>query len=169
MLYIHGTAQGASALLPVLHAADTPKEGLQASQDIVDLAEVYRDGCAAGGPGVKESKVGERAPGCSTLETGEAVREAARDVIGQAVRGEEDWETAGDRMEGCLRGGFSLTSLDVSSPLVTPGCVERWVFVRRDARCASCRPWLVLARPHSRPWESSMAGHGSRRWVKWSL
>ncbi|CAM9304574.1 unnamed protein product [Laminaria digitata] len=30
-------------------------------------------------------------------------------------------------MEGCLRGGFSLTSLDVSSPLVTPGFVERLV------------------------------------------
>lgn len=124
--------QGASALLPVLHASDTPKIRPQASRDSVDLAEAYRDTGAERGAGVKEGKVSEREAECSAPETDEAVREAALDA-GQAVRGEDDWETAGDRVEGCLRGGFSLTSLDVSSPLVTPGFVERWALLQRAA------------------------------------
>lgn len=140
----------------MLHAADMPKKGLQASQDVVDLAEVYRDGDAEREPGIEEGKTREREAGWSAAETAEVVREAVRDAIGQAVRGEENWKTAGDRMEGCLRGGFSLTSLDVSSPFVTPGFVERWVFVHRPARCASSRPWLVMARPHRRPSGSSV-------------
>lgn len=135
--------QGASALLPVLRTADTPKTGPQASRDLVDLAEVYRDGGGERTPGVKEGKTSEREAGCSALETGKAVCEASRDAVGQDVGGEDDWETAGDRMEGCLWGGFSLTSLDISSPLVTAAFVERWVLGQhRTARCACSRLWL---------------------------
>lgn len=38
---------------------------------------------------------------------------------------DDDWETADDRLEACLKGGVSLLSLDLSSPLITADFVKR--------------------------------------------
>ena len=149
-----GAVQGASALFPVLHTSDTPRKGLQVSQD-VDLADVYREGDLEGGLGVNNREK-ERAAGHSAPETGAVVLGANRDAVCAAGGGEDNWESAGDRMDGCIRGGFSLTSLDISSPLVTSDFVKTCVLVHRAARCACSRPWFVLTYSRERPWLKSI-------------
>lgn len=92
--------QGANALLPVLHGG-IPANDTHLSHDSV--AEPCREDVKGGGGD------GEIAIGKSCVVPEEA----------------EDWETADDRMEACLQGGVSLTSLDISSPLLSSKFVER--------------------------------------------
>lgn len=91
--------QGAGAILPGLNTTDRSQERTHA-----DLAEAYRDTDDGDGSAGKPQTV------CNTSEGG-----------GE----EEDWEFANDRMEACLRGGVSLTSLDVSSPRITIEFIKR--------------------------------------------
>lgn len=99
--------QGASAVLPGLHTAATSQERAYTPGGAAGLAEVYRDRDDGGG--------GAGAPRLTMVSS------TASEVGG----GEEEWESANDRIEASLRGGVSLTSLDVSSPRITVEFIKR--------------------------------------------
>lgn len=119
--------QGAGALLPALNAGDRPNGGSHAAE----LAEVYRNGTVAdclGGNAVHtamdtKSRVASGDDGLVASTQPAAYHAAAGEAVVEGT--EEDWETACDRIEASLRGGVSLTSLDLSSPRVTAGFVKR--------------------------------------------
>ncbi|CAM9753618.1 unnamed protein product [Ectocarpus sp. 4 AP-2014] len=121
------TDKGAGALLPALNADDTPNGGSHAAE----LVEVYRDGTA--GDCLAGNAVDTAMDTKSTVASGDdglvaSTQSAAyHAAAGEAVveGAEEEWETACDRIEASLRGGVSLTSLDLSSPRVTAGFVKR--------------------------------------------
>lgn len=113
--------------MPALRAGDRPNGGSHATE----LAEVYRNGtaadCIAGNRADSamdtKSRIasGDDGPVASTQPA--AYHAAAGEAVVEGV--EEDWETACDRIEASLRGGVSLTSLDLSSPRVTAEFVKR--------------------------------------------
>lgn len=117
--------QGAGALLPALHTADPRSERSDVPGGVVDLAEVYRDSDEKPNLRNKGQNVDEGAPGLASIQA--EVKSAHEDalLIVDTVEGKDDWETADARMEACLHGGISLTSLDVSSPLISPGFIKR--------------------------------------------
>lgn len=87
-----------------------------------DLAEVYRDSRVATDDAVDDDEVNESPRGLTmTPFDVESVCEAVCEDGGEM----DDWETADDRIEASLHGGVSLTSLDVSSPRISSGFVER--------------------------------------------
>lgn len=97
--------QGARAIMPGLKNVDTSQERAHGSErHAADLAEAYRD-----------------------IDDGDGSAGEPRTVSSTSVGGgeEEEWESANDRMEASLRGGVSLTSLDVSSPRITIGFIRR--------------------------------------------
>lgn len=102
--------QGAGVLLPALRMADAPTGEHRSPEDAVDLAEVYRNGNA-------EVEGENPVDGASGLASPQPANESGGET--------EDWEGADDRVEACLHGGISLTSLDVSSPLITSAFIER--------------------------------------------
>ncbi|CAM9600913.1 unnamed protein product [Ectocarpus fasciculatus] len=124
-LWLRGrfTDEGAGALLPALHAGDRPNGGSHAAE----LAEVYRDDTAvdplAGNEVDREMDTKSGDDGLVASTQPAAYRAAVDEAVVEGV--EEDWETACDRIEASLRGGVSLTSLDLSSPRVTAGFVKR--------------------------------------------
>lgn len=65
----------------------------------------------------------ERASTPHIIAAAGTVTETVVDDTAGAVE-EEEWEMADDRMEACLQGGVSLTSLDVSSPRITASFVK---------------------------------------------
>lgn len=101
--------QGAGTILPGLHTTDTSPERTCAPEGDVDLAEAYRD--REDGHG----SAGEPRP--ASLQTAPGASEGGE--------GEEEWESANDRIEASLRGAVSLTSLDVSSPRITIEFIKR--------------------------------------------
>lgn len=128
--------QGGDALLPVLHTTDTPNEGASTpEQAAFDLAEVFRDsnrggdanGSAAGAPPRRASA--PIVPRCtnrsSSSSDGSSRSSSSSNRNATGGTEDEDWETANDRIETSLRGGVSLTSLDLSSPRITAGFVRR--------------------------------------------
>lgn len=106
--------QGAGAILPDLHTEDAPPERTCNPEISADLAEVYRDGDDGDGDG---SAAG--APRTASLLA------AVSGTSEKAGGGDEEWESANDRMEASLRGGVSLTSLDLSSPRITIEFIKR--------------------------------------------
>lgn len=120
LVFIVLSSQGASALLPRLRAAYAPEN----CKEDVDPARVYQE--SGKGPGRPDDGTTVAVAGdselASTRNTADGVVTEA--VVDDAAGAAEEWEMADDRMEACLQGGVSLTSLDVSSPWITASFVE---------------------------------------------
>lgn len=116
--------QGGDTLLPALHATDTPNEGADTPEEVsFDLAEVYRDGDSGGdGNGSAKGAPPRHASAATVSHRTSSSSKSGRNALGEE---DEDWETADDRIGVSLRGGVSLTSLDISSPRITAGFVIR--------------------------------------------
>lgn len=114
--------QGASALLPRLRRAAYAPESWK---EDVDIARAYQEngkGPGRPGDGITVVAVAGGSELASTHNVdGGVVTEA---VVDNAPGAAEEWEMADDRLEACLQGGVSLTSLDVSSPRITANFVE---------------------------------------------
>lgn len=111
--------QGAHALLPALHASSEKAEGSHLADDTYDKAEDSSH--------------------CEKIQTSVVREDGGVSSIG-GVDGAEEWETADERIQASLSGGVSLTSLDVSSPIVTSRFVKRYGMALLAA-CFPCR-WL---------------------------
>lgn len=104
--------QGAGTILPgLLDTAAASQERTCTPKSAADLGEVYRDG----DDGHRRSAGALRK---ASLHTTVSRTNEAGGV-------EEEWESANDRIEASLRGGVSLTSLDVSSPRITVEFIKR--------------------------------------------
>lgn len=87
----------------------------------VPWTESFHDGGRANKNSVNVSTIEGKDD--STFAAG--TKEKFQSSVGGGDGLEEDWETAGDRIQASLRGGLSLTSLDVSSPLISADYVKR--------------------------------------------
>eukprot|EP00903_Cladosiphon_okamuranus_P009067 g8668.t1 len=112
-LWLRGrfTDEGAGAILPGLHTTGTSPGRARGTEGAIGLADVNRDREDGDGSG------GEPRP--ASPQTAHGASEGGG--------GEEEWESANDRIESTLRGGVSLTSLDVSSPRITIEFIKRLV------------------------------------------
>lgn len=68
---------------------------------------------------------GDRVAENMDRDTGLAVQIEQNTVLSSSKCqvGEEDWETANERIQMALKGGISLTSLDLTSPLISANFV----------------------------------------------